>query len=149
MHSRRNALVYFDSGNKDYIRLIYHEFISYISISKFNHFSGGRKSCLNANTVSDIQWHEVKKIIDRVHKHICGHANRTDFQIILKRNNIWNNEIQGYVSKLIQDCRKCNASAPQNRHERFQSVLCLRIAMKYYMLITYTQTRYARYLLWT
>ena len=33
-------------------------------------------------------WSELKKIIDKVHKHVCGHASLSDIKILLKRSSL-------------------------------------------------------------
>ena len=40
--------------------------------------------CYNYFFVSEknLSWKEVKKIIDKLHKHVCGHASLSDIQIL-------------------------------------------------------------------
>lgn len=37
-------------------------------------------------------WKEVKLILDKLHKHVCGHATYSEIKPLLKRNNLWSNE---------------------------------------------------------
>ena len=74
-------------------------------------------ACLQAkiycatSTISDsensLSWKEVKKIIDKVQKHVCGHASLSDIQILFERNNVWNPEIRKYLSRAVESCIHC------------------------------------------
>ena len=54
-----------------------------------------------------IPWKDVKKIIGKVHKHVCGHATLSDVEVLLKRNNLWNDEIQIYSTRTPSSCIDC------------------------------------------
>ena len=54
-----------------------------------------------------MSWIEVKKIIDKVHKHVCGHARLNDMQILVERNAMWNPEVRKYLSRVIEPCIHC------------------------------------------
>lgn len=45
-------------------------------------------------------WNEKKAIIDKVHRHICGHSNYTDMKIFLERNGFWDESVPQYVAEL-------------------------------------------------
>lgn len=34
-------------------------------------------------------WKELKSIVDRVHRYVCGHSSYTDMKILMERNGIW------------------------------------------------------------
>lgn len=59
----------------------------------------------------DKSWAEVKTVIDKVHKHVCGHANFTDMRMLLDRNNLWNDAVEKYVGNLISSCTACRSTA--------------------------------------
>ena len=52
-------------------------------------------------------WEELKKIVDKVHKHVCGHAKLSGIQILLERNQIWSAEVEKYLNRVIQSCENC------------------------------------------
>lgn len=57
-------------------------------------------------------WKQVKRIIEKVHKHVFRHASLTDFRALLERNNLWNSTIANYVSRIVSECRECRSTAP-------------------------------------
>lgn len=88
-HMSRHALLFFNGRCMDSISIVDHEFLSYISLSRF--FTRGNNqtlSCLNANVLYQRPWHEIKKILDKVHRHVCGHASFTDFKLLFERNGL-------------------------------------------------------------
>lgn len=112
-HLERNALLFYNGNEMDAIKLIDFEFLSYIPLhSFFACDSNNTISCLNANALSQRPWKEIKMIIDKVHKHVCGHATLTDFKLLLERNGLWNASIQDYISSIMRSCRGCKATAP-------------------------------------
>ena len=46
-------------------------------------------------------WAELNKIVDKVHKHVCGHARLNDIKILLKRNSMWAGEVERYLNRVI------------------------------------------------
>ena len=61
--------------------------------------------CATAN-LSDVPnkrlWSEIKIIIDKVHKHVCGHVSLSDLETLLKRNELWSNEVEDiYVESSV------------------------------------------------
>ena len=51
-------------------------------------------------------WYELKIIIDKVHKNVCGHASLSDIKILLKQNNIWTEEAENYLNRVVDTCSK-------------------------------------------
>lgn len=69
-----------------------------------------------------------------VHKHVCGHANCTDFKVLLDRNGIWNETVLSYISQIIHNCATCWSTAPSqpgrkvsisSLSTRFSEVMCV------------------------
>ncbi len=58
-------------------------------------------------TASDRAWSDAKKIVDKVRKHVCGHAKLRDMQTLLERNNLWNHEIETYLNRIVNSCSNC------------------------------------------
>ncbi len=111
-HIEQNAIAFIVGNSQDTITMIDHEFLSYIPISKFVNCKTDRLECMNGHVVSNRPWSEVKSVIDKVHNHVCGHANFTDFKILLERNNLWDKNVAKYVSNMIENCRACKSAAP-------------------------------------
>ena len=84
------------------------------------------------NTLSN--WSDVRRVMARVHKHVCGHASYADIKTLLERNNLWNEQSQLYVSYLIEECNSCKAVSPPHPNRRvslsslnrdFNDIVCL------------------------
>lgn len=58
-----------------------------------------------------ITWKDQKRIIDRVHQHVCGHASFTDFKILLERNATWNDAVSKYVAQVLEGFSACRCTA--------------------------------------
>ena len=108
-HLDRNAIAFMADGEIYYISLIDSGFLSYILLDRFTE-SGESNcviQCVNGNTLKDKTWKEVTAILDKVHKHVCGHANYTDFQILFERNDLWNDAVVSYISQFIEKTFLC------------------------------------------
>lgn len=44
------------------------------------------QTCLSPLSLS---WTGLRYVLDRVHKHVCGHAYLSDMKILLSRNSLW------------------------------------------------------------
>lgn len=86
-HLERNSLAFFVDRNMDYIYMVDHEFLSYILLDSFiaNRNDASTLSYLSAVTAHNMPWEVVRKVIDRVHRHVCGHATLTDYKLFLER----------------------------------------------------------------
>lgn len=62
---------------------------------------------------SENSWPENVQIINKVHKHVFGHASYGDTMTLLQKNKIWNNEVQRYLAGLIERCQDCKEAFPQ------------------------------------
>lgn len=54
---------------------------------------------------------ETKNIVDRVHHHVCGHADFSDLRLLLQRNDLWLNDVDQYLSEVFAKCRGCKATS--------------------------------------
>ena len=127
-HIGRNALVFYGDGECEYISIINYNFLSYLSIDSFkssynncNHVAVSDTRLLSRNrslTLSSISavaidtppWSDVKRIIDKVHKHVCGHASFTDYKLLLERNRLWNDVIASYLTQVVNACTACRST---------------------------------------
>lgn len=46
-------------------------------------------------------WDSVKKLVDSVNRHVCGHSTFTDMRTLLLRNGLWNDGVQHYLSRVV------------------------------------------------
>ena len=108
-HINKNALVFKTEDQLDYISLVEHKFLTYIPIERFyreKQVIGG----LSAVTVSNRPWKEIQKIVDKVHRHVCGHASYSDFKMLFERNNMWNESVKHYIENIMNECTACRKS---------------------------------------
>jgi len=56
-------------------------------------------------------WIETKKIVDKVHTHVCGHSNFSDIKILLERNSIWDESVEKYLVQIMESCISCRTTA--------------------------------------
>ena len=100
--------------------LLQDEFHSYIPLEKFlahnQNFTGKDAASLFCATgtisksTEERPWLEVQKVIDKVHKHVCGHSNYTDIKLLLQRNGIWSDDAQKYLAQVLEVCENCHAT---------------------------------------
>jgi len=114
LHLSKNALQFSHSGDVEHISLLNSNFLSYIPLTVFvpECQLSSALSGINGNLMADEPWCEVKAVVDKVPKHVCGHANFTDMRMLLERNGLWNDTVEDYVDKLISDCTACRSTAP-------------------------------------
>lgn len=58
---------------------------------------------LNGKILNDRPWNQVKAIVDKVHRHVRGHASLTGIRLLLKRNSLWSEHVADYVHQLIEN----------------------------------------------
>ena len=58
---------------------------------------------------SDLLWSDRKRIIDKVHRHVCGHSSYEDIKLMLSRNELWNKHCAKYLSHILDTHRECFA----------------------------------------
>ena len=106
----QTAPVFVANGERDSIAIIDDSFLSYIALDRFTvtRNQGSALLCLSAVTLDTTRWSDVKKIIGKVHKHVCGHASFTDYKILLGHRN---NSVSSYLSKVVNDCTACRSTA--------------------------------------
>lgn len=68
--------------------------------------------CQNGNILSSKMFSKVKTISDKVHKHLFGLENCTEYQLLLEKNDLWDNNVSSYLTTNIQNCITCSASSP-------------------------------------
>lgn len=83
----------------DYISITNSASLSYVQMDRFRISNDTENvlECLSDSMLEEKSWSEVKAIIDKVQKHVCGHANYTDLQLLLERNDLWKGSVASYV----------------------------------------------------
>ena len=109
------------TGNLDRMTLVNHQHHSYVPfravVTKVQ--NGKSINCLAGFGISHpenqtLTWPYIKRIVDRVHKHVCGHAAYSDIRTLLKRNNLWSSAVQHYLDRMVHKCQSCvQSSRPQ------------------------------------
>ena len=56
---------------------------------------------------SQFSWPDTKKIIDKVHRHVCGHSSYNDIKLLMERNELWDDQCSKYLSQLLETCPHC------------------------------------------
>ena len=105
----------------DKISLVNFEHHSYIPFRSVvtDAKNGKAINCLAGFGVSNpeqrtLTWPYVKRIVDRVHRHVCGHAAYSDIRTLLERNDMWTSSVKHYLDRIIQQCANCvKSSRPQ------------------------------------
>ncbi len=85
--------------------------LSYIKSSLFglpqnDHAESAAVSSYKCSADSKVQ------IIDKVHKHVCGHSSYSDMVMLLKRSNIWDESVEDYLQQTVSRCDSCRAATP-------------------------------------
>lgn len=130
--------------NKSKVSLVDYDLHCYVpyeafvpAVQKRSKSSTSKLFCAAAtirNTGISRPWSEVKKIVDKVHKYICGHASFSDIKTLLERNNIWSDEVMKYVSRTMESCTRClHTSEPKQARKvsirslnrSFNMVVCI------------------------
>lgn len=47
-------------------------------------------------------WKDLKRIADKVHKHVCGHSNYSDNRLLLERKEVWNTQVDNYLQRSLE-----------------------------------------------
>lgn len=81
-----------------------------------------------------MSWKDMKKIADKVHRHVCGHCNFSDVKMLLQRNKLLTPEVEKYLLEVMKQCNACRSTAkPQvsrkvslsSLHRSFTEVVCV------------------------
>lgn len=125
-HVRRHALTFPLDQTTDSIRMIDCNRLSSVPTShvtaSINKDGDTVLSAMSVMAISEMNWSDMKKIVDKFHRHICGHEKYTEIKCLLEHNDMQNDIIQSYVTQIITDCRSCHETAsPQPNGKKGQS----------------------------
>lgn len=141
-HIGGNKLVLRDSNDTEQLRDVgFHSYLPYerfvpSSIDFSKHVSS-QLYCATAQIHENIThrpWNEKRKVIEKVHRHVCGHSKYHDMKLLLERNKIWNAEVKKYPSQVLDSCPDClTTSQAQSTRKvslsslsrNFNDVLCV------------------------
>ena len=114
LHMAENALQFECNGVMDKFTLMTHKFLSYIPLAAFVKapVASSALTCLNGNATTHRPWAVLQNILDKVHRHVCGHANFTDMRLLLERNEMWSPAVQQYLTQVVDRCTSCRHTAP-------------------------------------
>lgn len=90
LHVSRNAIQICTNGLDDLVPMVYSGSLSYIPLKNFRLTNENPKPllfCLHDSILHEKSRKEVKTIIDRVHKQVCGPGRLPDFGTLLEQNN--------------------------------------------------------------
>ncbi len=125
IHVGAHELRFKINGKHDALTMVDYNRLSYIPISSVNRkintspgidslagFSAEIEDMTSKITKSDKhEWSTVKRIVDKVHNHVCGHSTYSDMRTLLERNGFWNNAVQHYLTNAVSNCKDCIASS--------------------------------------
>ena len=130
--------------NADTISLVDSDMHSYMPYDIFlrcanasSEIVGSRLYCATATIGSSRDspsWKDVQKIVDKVHKHVCGHSSFSDIKTLLSRNDLWSDEVGKYLARILEGCARCaKTSEPKEQRKvslssmsrSFNKVVCV------------------------
>lgn len=84
----------------DFISIINLKRLSYVPLRFFPpiYEPGSVMTGSNDNLLDGSFRTEVTAIINKVHKHICGHLAITDIRLLLERNDLWIAAVEQYAT---------------------------------------------------
>lgn len=100
----------FDDTNQ--ISLIEHDRLSYLPRKCFivdRNLRG--MSARSVRTAEILALKYQKRLIDKVHSHIYGRAEFSDYQIRLECNGLWFDSVHEYLKEIIAKCPACRATS--------------------------------------
>lgn len=134
-------------GIQDYITMCDSQTHSYITLERFTcvpsvtsgHSSNavvlvGHQISTAVETPTSRPLSELRRIVRRVHDHVCGDASYGNMRTLLQRNKIWNVEVQKLLSMIVEHCEHCIASSPPTSDRKvsisginrgFNDVVCI------------------------
>lgn len=59
---------------------------------------------MSSVTLSDFDWPSINRLVDKVHRHVRGHASISDFKMILTRNDFSYECVEGYLIRTVEKC---------------------------------------------
>lgn len=138
-HMNENTLIVPDGrGNKLQIPLIDHDLQCYIPTRLFNTYGNmdpihsasatpteeathtENSNILCSSSISlqscssrsaSMSSKELKSVADKVHKHICAHADISDVKLLLQRNNLLSPDVEKYLTFVMSRCSGCRSTA--------------------------------------
>lgn len=124
LHANQNKLILPPDANgnsQGSITLVDRDMHTYIPHQVFTFrtsgITGDNEStlfCASAHIEGDVAkkpWTDVKKIVDKVHKHVCGHSTYSDIRVLLERNKLWNEQVEKYLQSVLERCTACLTTA--------------------------------------
>eukprot|EP00171_Calliarthron_tuberculosum_P022021 IDg22021t1 len=120
IHVGENLIRFSNKSITGSISLIENDFHSYLPYKIFiAQFNGTRNPntamfCATAKfkqSKNTELWSTKKKVIDKVHRHVCGHSSFNDIKILLERNGMWCSSVQKYLCSVLETCSYCKTTS--------------------------------------
>lgn len=132
IHNDGNTLIFSNVVTYDYISFTDKNMLSLVELQRIvKSLSVSSVLCtLSTEPVYSMDGSQAKAFINKVHKHICGHATFTDFKLLLETIKFWNTAVAYYFTEVVKtDIR---AALPLNLSwaEVFQSQVYRRMSME-------------------
>ena len=149
INDNRIQLPKFDH-HQDYLSIVESDTHDYIALDRFVQQDSssttsarsvvslaGNSVCVSESTSKQLKGRslsDITRIVNRVHDHVCGHSSYGDIRTLLQRNQLWNEDVQKYLSSIVERCPNCIASSspPSNRkvsisgiNRQFNDVVCV------------------------
>lgn len=79
-------------------------------------------------------WKQIKSIIGKVHRHVCGHSDYTEIKVLLQRNNVRDIQAEKYLHEVLETCASFRTTSLPNPAQKvtlsslsreFDSVVCV------------------------
>ena len=111
LHSECNQLR-LPRGDGSYVSvsLVDHDMHSYLPRQVFAPLNdcsvvfGDITNGVKATQIQKSSSEAVKNTVEKVHKHICGHAPYSNIKLLLIRNNFWNDSAERYLNDAVEQC---------------------------------------------
>lgn len=73
-------MVFYVEDGEDSITRVKYNGLSYVEFERFYQPSGKAISVNNTAQIVPKTWKQQKNLVDKIHKHVCGHSSLTDYQ---------------------------------------------------------------------
>lgn len=94
-----------------HLPIVEYDMYIYLPLSLFVHPTQPDILKSISGTVIETPPATICKIIDPVHKNVCGHTNYSGIKTLLQRNNIWSDAVDHQLPETVEKCTHWRATA--------------------------------------
>lgn len=111
-------------------------------------------SACNGSVETTPNWQDMKHVVEKLHKHVCGLASFGDMKPLLVRNNVWSEDVPKYLSDQTTRYTACRSSKYPNPSRKvslsalsrpFNDFLCVDHVFLDGMRVIHAMEAYSRY----